>query len=114
MNFHVRRWRLVLRVLVLALIVAAVPLPSAAQQASPPGTKPGLKASIPSIVRTVASLSGAPARPAKQQATDAKAQLDSRSFFRTPAGVAVLAVMAAGTGYAIYSARHDRIQPTGR
>lgn len=111
MNFQVRRWRLVLRVLVLALIVAAVPLPSVAEQASQPVVKPGLKASIQPIVRAVASATAPPARAVKKQTTDAKAQLDSRSFFRTPVGVVVVAVVAAGVGYAAYSARHDRIPP---
>ena len=31
------------------------------------------------------------------------------SFFKTRTGVAVLAVMAVGTGYALYSVKHDRI-----
>jgi hypothetical protein len=32
------------------------------------------------------------------------------SFFKTRTGVAVLAVMAVGTGYALYSVKHDRIK----
>ncbi len=109
MNFHVRRWRLVLRLLVLALIVTAVPLPSAAQQAAQPAARPGLKASISPIVSAVAAKPAA-AR-AQAQAGDARAQLESKSFFKTTAGVVVLAVVAAGIGYAAYSASHDRIPP---
>ncbi len=109
MNFKVRRWRLVLRLLVLALIVSAVPLPCAAQQAASAPARPGLKASISPIVSAVAAKT-APAR-AQAQPSDARAQLESKSFFRTTVGVVVLAVVGAGIGYAAYSAKHDRIPP---
>lgn len=112
MNFKVRRWRFVLRVLVLALIAAAVPLPSVAGQAPQPAPRPGLKASIEPAVRAVVA-KPAPAVKAQAQAgTDAKAQIGSTSFFRSGAGIAVIAILAAGTGYALYSASHDRIHST--
>jgi hypothetical protein len=111
-NFQVRRWRLVLRVLVLALIVAAVPLPCLAGPGDQPAARPGLKASVGPAVRALAAGAPAPARVMKSQGTDARAQLGSRSFFRTGPGMAVIAILAAGTGYAIYSARHDRIHST--
>jgi len=41
-------------------------------------------------------------------------KLESGSFFRSRAGVAVLAAFGAGLGYAIYSASNDRIRSTGR
>ncbi len=34
----------------------------------------------------------------------------SGSFFKTRTGVVVLAIMAVGTGYAVYSAKEDRIR----
>jgi hypothetical protein len=108
-NFNARTWRLPLRVLALVLIVAAVPLPCLAGDTSQPAARPRLQASIKPIVHVVA-LTRPSAPPAKFQATpDAKAQLGSTSFFRTPAGVAVLAIVAAGAGYALYSASHNRI-----
>ncbi len=111
MNCQLRKWRLALRVLALALIVAAVPLPCLAQQPGQTATTPGLKASARSVVHAVVAAAPA-AKPARAQATgDAKAQLESKSFFRTSAGLAVIAVMAAGVGYAAYSASHDRIPP---
>ncbi len=111
MNFKVRRWRCVLRVLVLALIVTAVPLPGMAGQPDQPNARPGLKASIPTAVRAVAATTKAPARAAREQAPG-KEQLGSTSFFKTGPGIAVIAILAAGTGYAIYSASHDRIHST--
>ncbi len=112
MNCLVCRWRPVLRAaLALALIVAAVPLPCLAQQPGQTVTKPGLKASIQPAVHAVVVASPA-VKPARAQATgDIKAPLESKSFFRTPAGVAVLAVVGAGVGYTLYSIKHDRITP---
>ncbi len=112
MNSKVRRWRLVLRVLVLALIVAALPLPAMAGQPGQPTATPGLRASIAPAVRSVVATMKAPAKVAREQGTDAKAQLESKSFFRTGPGIAVIAILAAGTGYAVYSAKHDRIHST--
>ncbi len=110
MNFQVRRWRLVLRLLVLALVVAAVPLPCGAQQVGPTPQKPGLKASIQPAVTMMAAK---PATRVKAQATtDSTSRVGSGSFFKTPAGVAVLAIVAAGAGFAVYSASHDRIHST--
>lgn len=112
MNRLIRKWRLALRVLVLALTVAAVPLPCLAQPPGQPAAKPGLKASIPAVVHSVAT---AAAKPAAAQATgDVKAPLESRSFFKTTTGAVVLAVVAVGAGYTLYSMSHDRIPPRGR
>jgi len=111
-NIQVRRWRLVLRLLVLALIVAAVPLPCAAEQANQPVPKPGLKASIQPIVRAVVAKSAPIVKAQAQTGTDTKAQLGSTSFFRTGPGIAVIAILAGGTAYAFYSASHDRIHST--
>jgi hypothetical protein len=52
-----------------------------------------------------------PVRRSEQSASSGK---QSPTFFKTPAGIAVLAVMGAGAGYAIYSAQHDRIHSPGK
>ncbi len=46
---------------------------------------------------------------ATQSATPAAATGDSPSFFKSPKGIAVLLLMAVGTGYTIYSAKDERI-----
>jgi hypothetical protein len=46
---------------------------------------------------------------ASRRAEQATAGKESRGFFKSPAGAVALAVMVVGTGYAIYSAKHDRI-----
>jgi len=110
-NIHPRPWRPVLCVIALALAIAAVPLPALAQEPGQPPAAPGIRASIPQVTAAV--------RPTPQRAQVArtqagKAQLGSTSFFKTPAGVAVIAVVAAGTGYAFYSLSHDRIHSVTR
>ena len=58
-----------------------------------------------SIEKVVASTKPAPEAAAKTPAQATK----TGSFFKTPTGVAVLVVMAVGTGYAIRSTSKDRI-----
>ena len=100
-----RSWRLAVRGLALALVLAAIPLPCLAGETNKPAPAPGLKASI---ARAAASGS-VTLEQAKPAATPDKAQLGSPSFFKRPAGMIVLAVVAAGTGYALYSVSRDRI-----
>jgi hypothetical protein len=38
----------------------------------------------------------------------------SPGFFKSGPGMIALVVMAAGTGYALYSAQHDRIHSAGK
>ncbi|HSK10899.1 MAG TPA: hypothetical protein VK911_15060 [Vicinamibacterales bacterium] len=108
----VRAWRPAVRVLAFAVALATVPLPAWAAGQEQAAQKPGIRASIDKAV--------ASQPPAATQDTAVRAQagnapnLDSPSFFRTPVGVAVLAVIAVGSGYAIYSASNDRIKSPGR
>jgi|SRR5688500_2498455 len=46
--------------------------------------------------------------------TGSNQNLESGSFFKTPAGVAVLAAFGAGVAYALYSSSNDRIRSSGR
>lgn len=104
MKHQFRSWRLAARVVAFAVAMAAIPLPGLAAEPNKPAPAPGLAASIASA----AASSKVTLEQAKPAAPD-KAQLGSTSFFKSPAGVIVLAVVAAGTGYALYSASHDRI-----
>jgi hypothetical protein len=113
-NDLVRRWRTSLRVLALALIVAAVPLPVLADEGKQSAARPGLQASIKPVVRAMAATAALASKESAQAAPVDKSALESKSFFKKPVGLLILGVMAAGTGYAIYSASHDRIPPTGR
>jgi hypothetical protein len=101
-------------VLALLLALAIVPLPALAQQpSSQTAAKPGIRASI---AKAVASVRVAPAKSQSQAPAEGKAQLASGSFFKKPIGLLVIALVGAGTAYALYSASHDRIHssiPTG-
>ena len=106
MKITVRGWRLALRVLALAVAIAVVPVPLLAQEKSPPAAQPGIRASLHKVV------TANPVVPTRVQATRTQgstATPPQSSFFKTPAGIAVLAVIGAGTGYALYSSKHDRI-----
>lgn len=108
----VRAWRPIMRVIALALVVAAVPLPSWAGDDSQTANQTGIRASVEKIVATQ------PLAPSRGPAVSAQSgnavDLNSPSFFKTPVGIAVIAVIAAGVGYAAYSASHDRIKSPGR
>jgi hypothetical protein len=109
-KYPFRSWPLAVRVFALALALAAIPLPGLAEETNKPAPTPGLKASI---ARAAAS-GTVTLEQAQPPSAPAEARVGSRSFFKTPAGAIVLALMAAGAGYAVYSANHDRIAPTGR
>jgi hypothetical protein len=97
----------VLRVLLLALAVAAAPLPVLAGEttATPPSP---IKASIQKVVASrVVTLAKVPAAQANQASgTD----LASPSFFKSKAGVVALVATAVGIGFALYSTSNDRVK----
>jgi len=102
----------VIRVLVVALAVAAAPLPSFAGE---PNTPAKARPSLTVLIKQAAAVTPVTAARAQTAGTKAdKSVLDSGSFFKSKAGLIVIAVVAAGTGYAIYSASHDRIHSVVR
>ena len=107
MRLQVRTSRWISRVLVVALIITATPLPTLA------GEPPGPPAPVPAptlseLVKQAAAVT--PIAPARAQtATAGKTDFGSPSFFKKPAGIAVLVAIGAGVGYALYSTQHDRI-----
>ena len=113
MNFIVRTWRSpVLRVSLLALAIAAAPLPALAGDATTTGTTPApsIKSSMESILATQTLATPAAARAQQSGTTD----LGSKSFFKSPAGIAALVALAAGVGYALYSTNNDRVKSPAR
>ena len=107
-------WRGVLpRAGLLAVLIALVPLPLAASNGGTDAKTPTIKASMERIVArelTAAPASSTAVRPAVQGQT----QGDSPAFFKSRPGMIALVVMVAGTGYALYSAQHDRIHSAGK
>ncbi len=111
MTVRLSTWRGALpRAVLLAVTVTLVPLPALAGETgqAAPTT---IKASVAKIVarEAVASTSARAAAKAPQGRPADKSELGSTSFFKRPAGMICLAVVGAGTAYAVYSSKHDRI-----
>lgn len=104
-----RTWLLIVRVLVLALAVAAAPIPALAGETSP--TTPPAPVLKAAIAKAAASV---PLAKASAQAGADKSELGSKSFFKKPAGIIALVVVAAGTAFVAYTAKHDRIHSVVR
>ena len=113
MTVRLTSWRGVLpRAVLLAVIIALVPLPVAASNGADAKT-PTIKASMERIVAR--DLNAAPASSAAVRAArQGQNPGDSPAFFKSRPGMIALAVMVAGTGYALYSAQHDRIHSAGK
>jgi len=103
---HMRRSKPWVRALVIALALLM------GLTFSAPPTAAGEAKAVPArplAAATAAKLAAlAPSARAFTQETPASSSAEDRSFFRRPAGVAALVLMAAGVGFAIYSINHDR------
>ncbi len=106
--------RVLALITVVGIAMTLAPRPLFAADASP-STAPRapLAASIQHAARTLA-LAPAPAAPTRaardEQPKPGDELAGSSAFFTQPLGIAILATLAVGTGYAIYSASHDRIR----
>ena len=107
-------WRGALpRAVLLAVITTLIPLPAVAGQGNKIAGDRPITVSMERIVaRDLAALpADSPVvRPARRAQTTGQ----SGAFFKTKPGVIALTVMIAGTGYALYSAKHDRITSAGK
>jgi hypothetical protein len=105
------------RVMALAVAVALIPLPVlAGENPTPPKSGKNLTAAIASAAsREAIAATRASAVSATAAQGDAKnPDLGTWGFFKTPLGIGVAVLLAAGTGYAVYSWKHDRIVGPGR
>ena len=98
--------------------VALIPWTAAAGETTPP--RQPLRTAL-ADVRTRELTPSGPSRAtaqrssrATQSAQSSNPALESPSFFKTRTGVVVLAAVAVGAGYALYSASHDRIKSPGK
>jgi hypothetical protein len=113
---------------VFALSVALIPLPVAARA---PNTPPVPDQPNPAAVETLKppqqplraaiekvdarELQPAPARRAmRRSAQSTDVNKESTAFFKSGTGIVVLAAIAAGVGYALYSVSNDRITSPGK
>jgi hypothetical protein len=101
------------RTIALGVMLALSPLPAAAAEATASAPRSiDLAAAIKRFAASERLAQAAPATPPADAAN--RSDLQSPSFFRTPLGLAVIAVVGAGSAYAIYSAQHDRIHSQAR
>jgi len=102
------QWRgAVARGVLLAVTAALIPVSAIGAETTPAPNGKTIRASIHDVVaREVAK---APAARTAKRAEQDNPSKQSTGFFRSGPGIAALVVMAAGTGYAVYSATHDRI-----
>lgn len=118
-NFAALR-RALARAVWLAIIVALVPLPLSAAGTSVVPKAPQAQQKTQSLRAAMTALVTREARSAPAAPTIARAQqsgvagTQSPAFFKTRAGMIVAALMVAGTGYALYSTKHDRIHSAGK
>ena len=100
---------------VVGVMIALAPLPVAAAETNQPATRSvDFKAAVQKIAATERLVS-VPAAPVRDRVQSGSASApESRAFFKTPLGVAVIAVVGAGTAYAVYSAQNDRIHSAAR
>ena len=98
----------------LVVITALIPLPVAASDTTTTSSPPTIKASMKKIV--VREVTAEPARKdvARKDDRQGSSASGSTGFFKSKPAMVALAVMAAGTGYALYSAQHDRIHSPGK
>jgi hypothetical protein len=101
-------------VLAVALLVTALPAFAGEPQSLIPAPgKVGIRVSAERAVKALApTMKSEPA--ARAQATTRTETRGSWAFFRSPIGVAIVAVVGGGVGYALYSTQHDRIHSAGK
>jgi hypothetical protein len=102
------QWRGAIAGAVLVAVTAAlIPVPVWAADGNPSPNVTPIRASMhDAVAREVAR---SPALRSARRAQQNTSSTESGGFFKSGPGIAALVVMAAGAGYAIYSASHDRI-----
>ena len=101
------------RAILLAVVVALMPLPVAAAAERPAGKSGPIKASITKIGVNAGTAGPARAAGSSRRATQSGPVRDT-SFLKSKWGVVALAVMGVGVGYALYSTQNDRITSPGK
>ena len=112
MTHFTRPWRRpVLRVLVLALSVAAMPMPAFAGDPPTLQQELNLTTSVQKVVaKEVATATRTAVARATQSGGATTTDLASGSFFKSPAGIVALVLTAVGVGLALRSTSKDRIK----
>lgn len=100
----------------LTAFLTTMAAPAFAASPTPPPSSPFAPAAVARVVaKTVVSPDATPkAAPATAPAKVKAVKQAQGSFIKSRVGMLVVAVFAVGTGYAIYSAKEDRIRGLNR
>jgi hypothetical protein len=94
----------------LLAFVMAVTFTAPAYAADEAATVAPAAGPLRAAVEAKLSTTQVPAEAVTTQAAATEGAAPSKSFFRTGKGIAVIALMAGGVGYTLYSKSHDRIK----
>jgi hypothetical protein len=100
------------RAIPLALAAALIALPAAANDVTTGAQATKTKSSqvsLRQIAAREASRTPLARTTASRRAEQSTTGNESGGFFKSPRGAVAIAVMVIGTGYALYSVKHDRI-----
>lgn len=107
MTARLTHWRGAARAVLLAVTAALIPVPALSAETKPAANVKNIRTSMREMVaREVAKT---PVTRSVKRAEQDNPSKESTAFFKSGPGIVALAVMAVGTGYALYSASHDRI-----
>ncbi|MCC7184710.1 MAG: hypothetical protein IT185_00610 [Acidobacteria bacterium] len=99
----------------LTAILTTVTAPAFAASPSPSPSSPFSPAAISrAVAKTVVVSDAAPKKTSETPAVAKAPKQAQGSFIKSKVGALVVAVFAVGTGYAIYSAKEDRIRGLNR
>ena len=109
----------VCRAVLVAFVASLLPSPVSADGITETSKSANLQTAMTKVVQRELAKEAAQPRmartgPSRVRAQSADPAKESPSFFKSRTGIVVLAVMAAGAGYAIYSTQNDRINSPGR
>jgi hypothetical protein len=99
---------------VITALLSTIAAPAFASSPTTPTPSPFSAAALAKAVKSTPAPVAATAVAAAPAKAPAKARQASGSFIKSKVGVLVVAVFAVGTGYAIYSAREDRVRGLNR
>lgn len=99
-------------------VSVSLPANALASDRAPTPAPSTIRAAVERVVATeshrLVKVAPGAAAAQTQSGQSGNPRLESGSFFKTPAGIAVLAAFGAGVGYALYSASNDRIRSSER
>jgi hypothetical protein len=92
------------------LTAALIPVPAFASETGPASKATPTRTSLQTAVAREAAKMATAVTVVRHDQQTTSATTHGTSFFKSKPGMIALAVMGIGTGYALYSAQHDRVK----